>query len=146
MDTQLIGAAGAWYVAAGTWAVVLNFLIGLPFILLGFRALSKTSDTADQTIAIGLSVLGIVIASPLFSAQFVFWLVPFVLFLALGHRNLYFVASVATLLTVVWWNPAVLPWNVLVLGRNGLLIVLAVVWALSLREEALMTSELQHVA
>jgi hypothetical protein len=145
-DTHLIGAAGAWYVAAGTWAAVLNFLVGLPFILIGFRELSKRSDIDAQLIAIGLSVLGIIIGSPLFSAQFVVWLVPFILFLALGHRNLYVLVSLTTLLTVIWWNPAGLPWNMLVLGRNGLLIALAIGWVLALRRNPPVAGDLEHIA
>ena len=127
----LVGTAGATYVAAGTWAVILNVIIGLPFILLGIRALTYRRELVSMTTAIGLVVLGIILSSPLFSSQFLFWLVPFVLFLVLGRQLLYFAASTLTLATVIWWEPAELWWSFLVMGRNSLLIVLAILWAVS---------------
>jgi hypothetical protein len=130
---QLVGAAGAFYVAVGAWVPILNTLVGLPFILLGIRALKYRSKSAPLTRAIGLIVLGIILASPLFSAQFVFWLVPFAIFLGLRHRIIYLAASAMTLATAIWWDPSELLWSVLVSARNGLLIGLAVFWALSLR-------------
>jgi hypothetical protein len=145
-DPQIIGVAGAAYEAAGAWAVALNLMVGLPFVLLGFRAMVQDDGIEAQTTALGLVVLGIVLGSPLFSAQFVFWLVPFVLFLKLGHRTLYFAASTATLASIIWWEPAELAWSALVLGRNGLLIALAIGWTLSLRTKVRTTSSLEHVA
>jgi tetrahydromethanopterin S-methyltransferase subunit F len=143
---QLVGAAGAAYVGAGSWAAVLNIMIGLPFVLIGIRALSRSSEVRTQTIATGLVVAGVILGSPLLSAQFVFWLVPFVLFLKLGHRTLYFAASAVTLATMIWWEPAELAWSALVVGRNGLLLALAIAWALSLRTDVRETSALDHIA
>ena len=73
-------------------------------------------------------------------------LVPFVLFLKLGHRTLYFAASAVTLATMIWWEPAELAWSALVVSRNGLLIALAIGWALSLRTDVRETNALDHVA
>ena len=85
-------------------------------------------------------------SSPLFSSQFLFWLVPFVLFLVLGHQLLYVAASTLTLATVIWWEPAELWWSFLVMGRNSLLIVLAIVWAVSVQRDKAETGISQNVA
>lgn len=143
---QLVGAAGAMYAKAGIWAIVLNIIVGLPFILLGIRALADRTDPEALTIAIGLVVLGIILSSPLFSAQFLFWLVPFVMFLRPGPRLTYLLASALTLATAIWWEPAELAWSILVLGRNGLLLALAIVWALSLNKETRVKIDLEHVS
>jgi hypothetical protein len=142
----LIGTAGATYVAAGTWAVILNVLVGLPFILLGFRALTDRRAFGSLTSAIGLVVVGIILSSPLFSSQFLFWLVPFMLFLMVGRQLLYVAASTLTLATVIWWEPAELWWSFLVMGRNVFFIVLAILWAVSVQRDRAGTGISQNVA
>jgi hypothetical protein len=145
-DPQIIGVAGAAYEAAGAWAVALNLLVGLPFVLLGFRAIFQNDGIEAQTRAIGLVVLGIILGSPLFSAQFVFWLVPFVLFLVLRFRVIYIAASIMTLATIVWWDPTEVAWSALVLGRNGMLLMLAVIWGFWLHNNERRQRDLEHVA
>jgi len=74
--------------------------------------------------------MGIILASPLFSPQFLFWLVPFVLFLMASRQRVFALVAVATLSTIVLWNPAVPGWNLLVFARNTMLVLLAVMWTL----------------
>jgi hypothetical protein len=145
-NPQLIGTAGATYLAADALAVLLNIAAGLLFVVLGFRALSRTSEIEALTTAAGLVVLGIILSSPLFSAQFVFWLVPFVLFLGLRNRILYLVAGVTTLATVIWWEPSGLSWSLLVLGRNVALVALGAFWAASIHRATPAPKESEHVA
>jgi len=129
-DLQLIGVAGAEYVSVGQWAVALNMLIGLPLLAVAIRNVLRQDTVVELIPSIGLGVLGIILASPLFSSQFLFWLVPFVLFLVAGRQLTFTVIAVMTLLTIVLWNPWTAGWNLLVLARNALLLLFAVMWAL----------------
>lgn len=128
-DLQLIGIAGAAYTEAGTIAVLANALIGLPFIVLSAVVILRRESTDELVQALGIGVMGIILASPLFSSQFLFWLVPFVLLISARWRRVYVVASIATLLTVILWVPLAPAWSLIVLVRNLLLIVLTIGWA-----------------
>ncbi|MFV1971523.1 MAG: hypothetical protein ACC683_11055 [Acidimicrobiia bacterium] len=129
-DLRLVGTAGAAYVSVGRWAVALNVLIGLPFLAIAMREVLRRDTVIELVRPIGLGVMGIILASPLFSPQFLFWLVPFVLFLMASRQRVFALVAVATLSTIVLWNPAVPGWNLLVLARNTMLVLLAVMWTL----------------
>lgn len=145
-DLQLANSAGAAYVDVGSWAVVVNAVIGLPFIAVATVALFRHHTTSELISSIGLGVTGIVIASPLLSSQFLFWMVPFVVFLAINRRTLYLFTSLATLLTIIFWSPSDPTWSLLVLSRNGLLLALAVLWALDSLRSLRVPSESQDVS
>lgn len=129
-DLQLVGTAGATYVLVGQWAVALNMLIGLPFLAFAIRRVLRQDTVVELVPSIGLGVLGVILASPLFSSQFLFWLVPFVLFLVVGRQLTFFVIALMTLFTIVLWIPSTAGWNLLVLARNALLLLFAIMWAL----------------
>ncbi len=131
-DLQIVGIAGATYVAVGQWAVALNVLIGLPFLALAGREILRGTTAVELVHSMGLGVLGIILASPLFSSQFLFWLVPFVLFLVVSRQRTFALVSVMTLISVVLWVPDAPAWNLLVLARNTMLVVLGIIWALDL--------------
>jgi hypothetical protein len=149
VDTELIFAAGAAYTDVPSFATLLNALIGLSFLgIAGVYAL-KASEPTRLMRAIGLGVLGVILASPLFSAQFVFWLVPFIIFIGMRGRLSFLLASILTLVTIIVWDPDTLGWALLVLVRNVLLIGLGVAWAREIiRRETYDSSDhfLEHAA
>jgi len=128
VDAQLIGAAGASYTAVPAAFVGVNALFGVPFLVVAGIQTFRTSDPARLIRTIGLGVLGVLLASPLFSTQFVFWLVPFVIFTRQRARQTFLLVSILTLLSIMVWAPRTLFWDVIVLGRNVLLILLGIVW------------------
>jgi hypothetical protein len=77
---------------------------------------------------IGIGVLGVILASPLFSAQFVFWLVPFVILIGIRKRVTFLVASLLTLTSLIVWEPETVLWGLVVVTRNTLLIGLGIAW------------------
>jgi hypothetical protein len=127
-DLGLIGTAGATYVDVPLAATLLNALIGVPFLVVSVIGVFRTDEPAQLMRALGLAVIGIILASPLFSAQFLYWLVPFVILLVAKRQGLYFLASCITLVTVILWAPFSTSWSIMVLVRNILLVVLAVGW------------------
>lgn len=129
-DLQIVGIASATYVAVGQWAVALNVLIGRPFLALAGREILRRTTAVELVPPMGLGVLGIILVSPLFSSQFLFWPVPFVLFLVVSRQRTFALVSVMTLISVVLWVPDALAWNLLVLARNTMLVVLGILWAL----------------
>jgi hypothetical protein len=131
-DLQLVGVAGAAYTEAGAFAVFANALIGLPFILISAALVLRRKSTDELVQALGVGLMGIILASPLFSSQFLFWLVPFVVLISTRWQRVYVVASIATLLTVILWVPLAPAWSVIVLARNALLIALSIGWTIDL--------------
>ena len=149
VDVQLISAAGAAYVAVPGLAVLLNALIGLPFLVFAGVHMFRTSDPTRIMKIVGIGVLGVILASPLFSAQFVFWLVPFVILIGIRSRLLFLVASVLTLANVIVWDPETVLWSLLVVTRNALLIGLGIAWArevVASRSPDPSDNPLEHVA
>ena len=129
LDLQLIGVAGATYTQVGGWAVALNALVGLPFLGIAALGIMRRTTVRGLIAPIGLAVTGIIIASPLFSSQFVYWLVPFVLFLGASRRRMYLVTAAATLVTIILWAPLAAWWHLLVLVKNAAFLTLSVSWA-----------------
>jgi hypothetical protein len=128
-ELQLIGVAGGAYAEAGPLALLLNALIGLPFLVLSGALIFRRKKPVELVQALGLGVMGIILASPLFSSQFLYWLVPFVLLLSTARQRLYVLTSTMTLITVILWAPHAPEWSVMVLARNVLLLALAIGWA-----------------
>lgn len=128
-DLGLVGAAGATYVEAPGIAVILNATIGVAIGIVALVAVFRTTDLARILRVCGLATLAIMLVSPLFSAQFVFWLTPFVPLLAVRSRRLAFVVGALSMLLVAVWNPTAAWWATLVALRNVALVGLAVRWA-----------------
>jgi len=146
----LIGVAGATYVSAPVTALALNALIAIP--IFGFAAwiTFRTTRTAHLVSVTGLGVSGIILLSPLFSSQFVFWLVPFVVLLSRRGRILYILTATLSTATVAFWDPSALWWAFGVLTRNVLFVALIVVWITELRANVSTVSDpslaVEHVA
>jgi len=129
-EPGVIGAAGAMYIEAGSWSVLVNALPGIAILAACALAMSRRPSDFETAVSItGLAVLAIMLASPLLSTQFLFWLVPFI---ALGRKQLdppYLVAAVAGLVAVTVFYPAQPWWAFVVTVKNVALITLAWIWA-----------------
>jgi len=132
-DLGLIRAAGATYVSAPASAVIVNAAIAIPIIGVAIWAVFHTSRTVHLVSVVGLGVMGIILLSPLFSTQFVFWLVPFVVVLSGRSRAIYIVAAALSTTTVAFWNPNEAWWAFGVLARNVVFLALALVWIQELK-------------
>jgi hypothetical protein len=72
-------------------------------------------------------VLALILASPLLSAQFLIW--PTAFLAVVARRRALVVSVAASLLTIVmfgFWDREALWWSITLLGRNALIVVLAV--------------------
>ncbi len=92
------------------------------------RAMARLVSTA------GLATAGIIPLSPLFSAQFTFWLAPFVILAPRRTRSAYLVADALSLIITAFWSPTEACWAVEVLIRNAAFLVIVVLWTLDLWE------------
>lgn len=124
VDPGTIEHAGAAYVSTGSWAVVVNAMVGLPFIAIGVVLLLRASAGRRLFVPLGICVVGILLASPLFSAQFVSWLAISLVFAARRRQWFYGGLGALTVSTVAVWAPRNAVWAGAVLGRNVALVVL----------------------
>lgn len=120
--------AGAAYVDVAALAVLLNLAVGGWFLVRGAIPAMGSYPADRLVIPLGLAVLGIVLAGPLLSTQFIIWLVPFVMFLARPNRWLFLGIGFASLASIVWWDPSSAIWAATILARNTMLIALGVLW------------------
>ena len=144
-DLGLVGVAGATYVSAPAAAVAVNAVLALPVLIIAIRATFHTRDTARLVAISGLATAGIIALSPLFSAQFVFWLTPFVAFLAARTRTTYLVAAALSTMVAAFWNPFEAWWALEVLLRNIAFVTLVVLWMIETvtREEPEPTADIK---
>ncbi len=112
-----------------SWALALNAIPGALVLAVVIVLLRRPLKTGAIVSLLGLTVLGIVLVSPLFSTQFLVWLAPFVA--ALTHRNrlLYVSASLFALASVAVFNPSSPVWAFEIVVSNVAVLALAVSWA-----------------
>jgi len=127
-DLGLIGVAGATYVTAPVAAVVLNALIAVPILAIAITFTFRTRNVTTLLTIAGLGTAGIIALSPLFSAQFMFWLTPFVVLLGSRSRRTYVVAAALSTAVAAFWNPFEAWWAFEVLLRNIAFVTLIVLW------------------
>jgi len=127
-DLELIGVAGATYVRAPVTAVLLNALLALPILVVAIRCTFRTKNVARLVAIAGLGTAGIIALSPLFSAQFMFWLAPFVVLLASRARRTYIITAALSTAVAAFWNPFEAWWAFEVLLRNVGFVVLILLW------------------
>ncbi|MDA2978644.1 MAG: hypothetical protein O3B42_02620 [Actinomycetota bacterium] len=126
---DLQGSAGAVYVTAPGVLAALNAVPGIAILIVGaVVARSRRLGFADLVALSGFVVLGVMLISPLFSTQFIFWLAPFVVVLGHKPRLIYAAAGVFGLLSVTDFDPTSLLWILEVVAKNGAILLLAVVW------------------
>jgi hypothetical protein len=122
-----ISVAGARYIDVPGFSLLVNAIAGLAIAVVGlWFAMRRPQQTMLESL--GLMVLGILLASPLSSTQFIWWLAPFVAFSSVRVRRWYLAASVVALASVTVFVPASTLWAVEVVARNALLLGLGVVW------------------
>ena len=132
---ELVPAAGAAYVEGDRWAVVLNGCEGVAAIAAAVW-IGRDAERKALVRALGVATVGIVLASPLLSAQFIYWLVPFAVFFASRRaRQLMIATGALTLAVVVAWSPTDAWWAAITLTRNLALVTLAVVWITTARRD-----------
>ena len=126
-------AAGAIYVDAPAWAYLLGLNVGLVVAALALMRVDVPPSPHAAFALTGALILALLLASPLFSPQFVLWVTPF---LALNANRRVRVAGFAVVtLTAVFmfgWNPLYegnLWWVWVVNLRNVALMMLAVMAA-----------------
>ncbi|MDP8958262.1 MAG: hypothetical protein M3N51_03470 [Actinomycetota bacterium] len=128
-------AAGAIYLSAPDWAVLVNASLGIGLAGLALLALRLPVTPMRATKLTGALVVAVLIGSPLFSPQFVLWPTPF---LAVhpwrSVRMLTLAVASLTLVFMLGWNPMYegsLWWLAITNLRNGLLLALGAVTAWS---------------
>ena len=126
-DPQIVHSAGAEYVVAGTWAVLLNLAIGGAITLASLTVLRRAFSWRGGIALIAAMTYGVLLASPLLSAQFILWPIPFVALTGSrrGRVLLTTAASISVVLAAVWF-PGTIWWHTGWLVRNLVLIAAAV--------------------
>ncbi len=132
-------SAGALYIDVPPIAVFVNALPGIALIGVGLVGALRLPLRSTRS-AIGITILGILLASPLSSTQFIWWIAPFVAMLALPLRRTYIVAGVLAFASIAVYEPDSMLWAVEVVARNVALIALAVLWATALIRSMTATS------
>lgn len=97
----------AAYLPAGTQSLALNAALGLAVVVVGAWAVSRARTDRLALLGIGTVVGGVILASQLFSLQYLLWLMPFVA-LATSIPLAVVAAALAALTTgLAWvWEPA----------------------------------------
>jgi len=132
LDPGIVNVAGAAYTSAPLGAIVLNAAMALPILALAVWFFRRTRATAHLVSIAGLATAGIILLSPLFSAQFAFWLAPFVILASRRTRSAYLIAGALSLIVTAFWSPTEAWWAIEVLIRNVAFLVVVVLWSLDL--------------
>lgn len=122
--------AGALYIEAAPWMVVVNALFGLGFAAWALRALKGPFSWERANLLAAALTLAMILASPIFSPQFLIW--P-VVFLAISpvrrSTGLFLAVALVSLLYVGFWDHTAYWWSIVLLGRNVLFVILVAVVA-----------------
>jgi hypothetical protein len=122
-DIGLVGAAGATYIEIGKWAILATFAFGAALAIWAVLALrSRFSWSGSLSLTTAL-IFALILGSPLLSAQFLLWPMPFVA--VIGSRNTRIALSIAggmSMLLVGYWLPGSTWWHAFVVARNTVLI------------------------
>jgi hypothetical protein len=131
-DLGIVGRAGAVYLDVGGWAVLLNLAVGGGLALWALRGLGMAFTWHRAHTMLGALVLALILASPLLSAQFLVWPAAF-LALVIRRRPLLVATAASTVTTVLFgfWDHEAMWWSITLVGRNVLVLALAVMVALA---------------
>ncbi len=129
-STEVSFAAGASYVEAGVWALVVNVLIGLSLGIYALRVLGTRFDWRRAIDLLGVLTIALMLLSPLLSAQFVIWVTPFAA-LSSSSRVRMGVAAAALLtgVFVTFWFMESWWWWAVIVARNVILLWTGWSWA-----------------
>jgi hypothetical protein len=146
-----LDAAGAIYVEAPAWTLVVGLNLGLAIAALALMRISPPVTREAAFALTGALTIALLLASPLLSPQFILWVVPF---LAL-HRDrrvhvLGFAVVALTALFMLGWDPLYegrLWWVPVLHLRNVALLVLgvAVAWSVGSVSDRAVTASSSRV-
>ena len=130
-ELGVLDYASAVYLEAGVWAVTVNLLLGAGLVGVALRGMRHPFHWRGAATLIAAVVLAALLASPLLSAQFLMWPIAF---LAIDARRpvvwAMVVASIATVALLGFWDREALWWAMLLIGRNSVLIAVALATAM----------------
>ena len=127
-EAQIVHHAGAEYVEASLLAVLVNLAVGGIIALAALSVLRRAFPWKGGVALTAALTYAVLLASPLLSAQFVLWLIPFVALV--GSRRGQILLTLAAVLSVTLtaaWSPEALWWHSGWLVRNVVLVVGAVI-------------------
>lgn len=117
--------AGALYIEAAPWLVATNVVFGASFGLWAMRGLRHPFSWRRAHLVVAALTLGLLLASPIFSPQFLVWPVAFLALIAGRHTTRMFVViSLLSIVYVGFWDDTALWWALLLLVRNVVFVVL----------------------
>jgi hypothetical protein len=131
-SVSLIETAGAIYVDAPRIMMIPGLLLGMSVAVAALWQLARSRGTdGDRLVLIGVLVIGLLLVTPLQSAQFLLWASPFIVFsrskmplllyAGAGALALFGVVGFNALQDNAWW------WAAMAVVRNVLIFVVAVV-------------------
>jgi hypothetical protein len=114
------------YIDAPGWSLAVNAVVALPMVIVAMRALARTFRWDRAFLVMGSLSVGLMVASPYLSTQFVMWATPFAAASRSGttRRVLLIVNVLSLILITLWWwlfSGAIWWWATLVV-RNVLLV------------------------
>lgn len=121
----ILSEAGALYIATEPWLVAANIALGGAFALWALRGLRAPFSWRRANVMAAALTMALMLASPLFSPQFLIWPVVF-LAVAAGRRVAlaFTLVSVVTIAYAAFWDHTALWWASLLLVRNVLFVAL----------------------
>ena len=126
-NLHLADAAGAVYIEVGQWAVLVTLAIGGALAISALLALHFRFSWPGSLSLTAALTFALILGSPLLSAQFLLWPMPFVAIV--GSQKTRIALSVAggmSMLLVGYWLPGATSWHAFVVARNVVLVVAAV--------------------
>ncbi len=129
-DIGLVGAAGATYVEIGAWAILVTLAIGASLAAWALLVLRTRFSWPGSLSLTTTLIFALILGSPLLSAQFILWPMPFVA--VTGSRTTRVALSIAggmSMLLVGYWLPGSTWWHGFVVARN-MVLILAVILAM----------------
>lgn len=148
VDAGIVHWAGAEYVEAGGYAVLVNLAVGAVIAVSALRVVRGTFTWEGGIALTAALTYAVLLASPLLSAQFVWWPLPFVALVGARRGQIALTAAAALSVTLVAvWTPEALWWHSGWLVRNALLVAGAVFAVADVRQiSSLATARSHHPA
>lgn len=133
-DAQIVHSAGAQYVETTALALLINLAVGGAIAIAALAVLRRAFSWEGGIALTGALIYAVLLASPLLSAQFVWWPIPFVALVgSRAGRIVLTIAAALSIALVAFWTPEALWWHGGWLIRNLLLVAGAVVALQDLR-------------
>jgi hypothetical protein len=135
-------AAGAIYIEVGAWALFVNLVLGITLAVKGIRRVQGEFDWRHAMDLMGVLTIALMLASPLLSAQFIFWVTPFAALSASKRARLgTTIAVVLTGMYITTWLSSQAWWWGIVVVRNIVLLWTGWTWSKYLSHDAPTTAQ-----